>query len=73
MKKDLAWKDLLKMMLRIFLTSLFVLGQEAVFCFLFIMLHQPIINYTDIEATFEENHPPVLAFANTETAACSDT
>ena len=64
---DLIWSNIWWPLTKIGLVTLLILGQETIFVSLFFWVNEPTINYSDIEATFEENHPPVLFFANTLT------
>ena len=49
------------------LVSAFIIEQETLFLILYTKQSEPVIEYNNIAETFEENHPPVLTFANTET------
>lgn len=47
---------------------LIALLQETFSIYFLTNFHQPTINYNNVEETFEENGPPILILANTETA-----
>ena len=50
----------------IFFMSLILIGQETAFLGVLSHLKFPMINYNNVEQTFEENGPPILAFANSQ-------
>ena len=64
---EFEWRRLLKSTLRMFLIICLVVGQETFFVYFFTLVKNPTINYSEIEETFHHNHPPILAWMNTET------
>ena len=73
MKVDIWTKTTAKSLAVIFGLCLIALGQETVGLFVLTNLGQPTINWSNVEETFEENHPPILIFTNSETATGEDT
>jgi len=65
LKTDFAWSNLWRQMGMVILVSLLTIGAETIFCLIFVNISQPTLNYNNVEAIFEENSPPILAFANT--------
>ena len=72
-RTDFIWSNIWWPLTKIVLVTTLILLQEILFISLFFWVNQPIINYSDIEATFEENHPPVLFFANSLTPSGEET
>ena len=73
LRNDFSRKVLVKQVVVIFCTCLLILGQETIWIFFLAHLNQPVINYNDVEETFEEGHPPVLVFANQKTPSGDST
>ena len=73
LRNDFSRKVLTKQVVVIFCSCLLILGQETIWIFFLAHLNQPVINYNDVEETFEEGHPPVLVFANKETPSGEST
>ena len=73
LKADFKSKTAIKQLAIVSCLCLITLLQETIGLYWLTNLGQPTVNYSNIEKTFEENHPPVLVFANSFTAAGTQT
>ena len=64
---DFEIRRLLKTLLKLFGVICLVVGQEAFFIYFFTLIRNDPVNYNEVELTWEENSPPILAFYNAET------
>ena len=68
MKAEFMSKFAFRQLAVIFGFCLLALLQETFALYFLTNFNQPIINYNNVEATFEENGPPILVFANRQTS-----
>ena len=70
---DFHYKTFLRQMLYVFLFCALIIGQEAFFVEIFLMLSQGETEFNKIGEVFEENHPPILTFVNELTPSGTST